>query len=238
MPLEAQTRLLRVLQEGEYTDGRRPRADPRRRPHHRRDPSRPAPADPPGAVPRGSVLSPQRRADPPAAAARAHRGHPGAGAAFLRAGGARGPAAQVARRSGDGAAAQPIAGRAMCASWKTWSAAWRRSIRRKSSASMRSRPSWPRRRAPPRPADSAGRRGPRPAPSSATSRDYFAAHKGGLPAAGLYDRVLREIERPLIVADPRRHPRQPDQGGAICSASTATPCARRSANWTSRSSAA
>ncbi|MBV9967374.1 MAG: sigma 54-interacting transcriptional regulator, partial [Alphaproteobacteria bacterium] len=30
--------------------------------------------------------------------------------------------------------------------------------------------------------------------------DYFAAHKGELPAAGLYDRVLREIERPLIIA--------------------------------------
>jgi two-component system nitrogen regulation response regulator GlnG len=30
-------------------------------------------------------------------------------------------------------------------------------------------------------------------------RSYFAAHKGGLPAAGLYDRVLREVERPLIV---------------------------------------
>src|SRR6202040_193773 len=30
--------------------------------------------------------------------------------------------------------------------------------------------------------------------------DYFAAPKGALPAAGLYDRVLREIERPLIVA--------------------------------------
>jgi len=30
-------------------------------------------------------------------------------------------------------------------------------------------------------------------------KDYFAAHKGELPAAGLYDRVLREIERPLIV---------------------------------------
>jgi two-component system, NtrC family, nitrogen regulation response regulator GlnG len=29
-------------------------------------------------------------------------------------------------------------------------------------------------------------------------RDYFAAHKGGLPPSGLYDRVLREIERPLI----------------------------------------
>ncbi|MBV9827560.1 MAG: nitrogen regulation protein NR(I) [Alphaproteobacteria bacterium] len=30
--------------------------------------------------------------------------------------------------------------------------------------------------------------------------DYFAAHKGAMPAAGLYDRVLREIERPLILA--------------------------------------
>jgi len=30
--------------------------------------------------------------------------------------------------------------------------------------------------------------------------DYFAAHRGTLPAAGLYDRVLREIERPLILA--------------------------------------
>jgi two-component system nitrogen regulation response regulator GlnG len=29
-------------------------------------------------------------------------------------------------------------------------------------------------------------------------KDYFAAHKDGLPAAGLYDRVLRELERPLL----------------------------------------
>ncbi|WP_395676446.1 nitrogen regulation protein NR(I) [Inquilinus sp.] len=29
-------------------------------------------------------------------------------------------------------------------------------------------------------------------------RDYFAAHAGSLPASGLYDRVLREVERPLI----------------------------------------
>jgi two-component system nitrogen regulation response regulator GlnG len=30
-------------------------------------------------------------------------------------------------------------------------------------------------------------------------RDYFEAHKGGLPPAGLYDRVMREVERPLIL---------------------------------------
>ena len=29
-------------------------------------------------------------------------------------------------------------------------------------------------------------------------RDYFSAHKDGLPASGLYDRILREVERPLI----------------------------------------
>ncbi len=29
-------------------------------------------------------------------------------------------------------------------------------------------------------------------------KGYFAAHRGGLPASGLYERVLREIERPLI----------------------------------------
>ena len=29
-------------------------------------------------------------------------------------------------------------------------------------------------------------------------KDYFAAHTDGLPASGLYDRILREIERPLL----------------------------------------
>ena len=28
--------------------------------------------------------------------------------------------------------------------------------------------------------------------------NYFAAHNGSLPATGLYDRVLKEIEKPLI----------------------------------------
>jgi two-component system nitrogen regulation response regulator GlnG len=30
-------------------------------------------------------------------------------------------------------------------------------------------------------------------------RDYFAAHQNELPSAGVYDRVLREVERPLII---------------------------------------
>ena len=29
-------------------------------------------------------------------------------------------------------------------------------------------------------------------------RDYFDAHDGGMPSSGLYDRVLQEIERPLL----------------------------------------
>jgi two-component system nitrogen regulation response regulator GlnG len=29
-------------------------------------------------------------------------------------------------------------------------------------------------------------------------RDYFAAHTDGLPASGVYDRIIREVERPLI----------------------------------------
>ena len=49
MPMEAQTRLLRVLQEGEYTTvgGRTPHQD--RRAHHRRHPPRAQDADPAGA---------------------------------------------------------------------------------------------------------------------------------------------------------------------------------------------
>ncbi len=29
-------------------------------------------------------------------------------------------------------------------------------------------------------------------------RDYFSAHQGTLPPAGVYDRILAEVERPLI----------------------------------------
>ena len=66
---------------------------------------------------------------------------------------------------------------------------------------------------PPRRAGRGGRRRrARAPPSSGISTIISPRIKDGLPAAGLYDRVLREVERPLIVADPRRHPRQPDQG--------------------------
>lgn len=30
-------------------------------------------------------------------------------------------------------------------------------------------------------------------------QDYFAGHDGLLPPAGLYDRVLQEVERPLLL---------------------------------------
>ena len=75
MPPEAQTRLLRVLQEGEFTSvgGRQPiKANVRIIAATHRDLRN---VDPPGAVPRGSVLPPERRADPAAAVARTHRGH-------------------------------------------------------------------------------------------------------------------------------------------------------------------
>jgi two-component system nitrogen regulation response regulator GlnG len=29
-------------------------------------------------------------------------------------------------------------------------------------------------------------------------KDYFAAHNGELPTTGLYDRILQEVERPLL----------------------------------------
>ena len=85
MPMEAQTRLLRVLQQGEYTTvgGRTPiKTDVRIVAATNKDLRS---SDPAGAVPRGSVLPPQRRAAAPAAAARARRGHARSRPPFLRA---------------------------------------------------------------------------------------------------------------------------------------------------------
>src|SRR6516164_9158036 len=104
MPIDAQTRLLRVLQEGEFTavGGRVPiRADVR----IVADPQRLAAADSARPVSGGPVLPRQCRADPLAAAARADSRHPSPRQAFLGAGGTRGLADETARRSCDGAAA-------------------------------------------------------------------------------------------------------------------------------------
>ena len=92
-------------------DGRRPHADQGQCAHRRRDPSRPAPADPAGPVPRGPVLSPERRADPPAAAARAARRHSRADQPLPARRDRRRPADQgpVARRH-DAAAPASLAG--------------------------------------------------------------------------------------------------------------------------------
>ncbi len=86
MPMEAQTRLLRVLQQGEYTTvgGRTPiKTDVRIIAATNKDLRA---ADPAGPVPRGPVLPPQRRAAAAAAAARAQRGHSRPDPPFLRAG--------------------------------------------------------------------------------------------------------------------------------------------------------
>jgi FixJ family two-component response regulator len=63
---------------------RRPPADQGQRARHRRHPPEPRGTRQAGPVPRGSVPSPQRHPHAPAAAARAARGHPAAGAAFPR----------------------------------------------------------------------------------------------------------------------------------------------------------
>ena len=87
MPLEAQTRLLRVLQEGEYTTvgGRTPiKTDVRIIAATHRDLQ---PADPAGPVPRGPVLPAQRGAAAHPAAARAAGGHPRPGAPLPARGG-------------------------------------------------------------------------------------------------------------------------------------------------------
>ena len=107
MPLEAQTRLLRVLQQGEYTTvgGRTPiKTDVRIIAATNRDLRQLIAAGP---VPRRSLLPPQCRAAAPAALARARRGHSRSGAPFPAQGRRRRPAGQDARQRGAGHAAPP-----------------------------------------------------------------------------------------------------------------------------------
>ena len=104
MPLEAQTRLLRVLQQGEFVPGRRPPRGPRQRPHRRGQPPRSPAAGRPGRVPRGSVLPAERRPHPPAGrcASGSTTSRPWS-SIFLAKGAGRRPAAEDADARGDGA---------------------------------------------------------------------------------------------------------------------------------------
>ena len=105
MPMEAQTRLLRVLQQGEYTTvgGRTPiKADVRIIAATNKDLRQ---LDSAGSFPRGPVLSPQRGAAASAAVARTHRGHSRSHPALLRADRAR-RSARKADRPGGARAAQ------------------------------------------------------------------------------------------------------------------------------------
>ena len=60
---------------------------------------------------------------------------------------------------------------------------------------------------------------------------YFSAHGGNLPPPGLHERILQEIERPLIALT-LKAPAATRCAPPNSSASTATPCARKSATCT------
>ena len=67
-------------------------------------------------------------------------------------------------------------------------------------------------------------------------REYFDSHNGALPPRGLYDRILREMERPLInQSDARNPPMAIRSRPRMSSALTATPFARRFGSSTSMS---
>ena len=120
VPRSVQVKLLRVLQNRTIERVGGTRADSDRRADHHRIEAEPA-ADRRGrAVPRGPLLSPERRADLAAAAARAARRHPGAGRPFppsiLRR--ARRRACPRSRRW-SGRRSTATRGRATCASSRT-----------------------------------------------------------------------------------------------------------------------
>ena len=63
---------------------------------------------------------------------------------------------------------------------------------------------------------------------------YFVGFGDNIPPPGLYHRILREVEPPLIAAALAATRAATRSRRPSCSGSTATPCARRSANSTCR----
>ena len=197
MPLEAQTRLLRVLQQGEYTTvgGRTPiRADVRIIAATHRDLRQ--------LIRQGLFredlfyrlnvvpirLPPlrERTEDIPALARH-----------FAALAVREGLPRKAARRRGDGAAAHLSLARQCARAGKPDPPAGRALLAR-SDRSRRDRGRARRGAGAAETVDTAAGEGLAGA-AERHMRGYFAAHKGGLPPAGLYDRVLREVERPLIL---------------------------------------
>jgi hypothetical protein len=83
-PLSTQVKLLRVLEDGQVTRLGETDGAARRLPHRRRHQSRPADADRAGPLRPGPLRAAGDRHRPPAAAARAGRGHRGTRAALHR----------------------------------------------------------------------------------------------------------------------------------------------------------
>ena len=88
LPLSAQAKILRVLQQRRVRARRRDRDAPHRRPRHLGHAPRPVQGGRRRPVPRGPVLPPQRRPDRHPAAPRPPRGHPAPGRAHPPARGA------------------------------------------------------------------------------------------------------------------------------------------------------
>ena len=120
LPKGTQVKLLRVLQEQAFERLGGTRTIQRRRPRARGDQPRPRGDGRARRVPRRPLLPAQRRVDRGAAAARAPRGHPGAGRALPQPLRRREPgAAQGGVARGHGRAAQVPLSRATCASSRT-----------------------------------------------------------------------------------------------------------------------
>ena len=198
MPLDAQTRLLRVLQQGEYTTvgGRTPiKTDVRIIAATNRELRQ--------LIQQGLFredLYYRLNVVPMRLPPLRERGEdiPDLARHFLQRAEEEGLPAKTHRRPRRSICSAAIAGRAMCANWKTWSAGWPCCI-----PATRSRPAVIASELnEPRPQDSSRpATGEHPSLSASVEQHlarYFAEHGGHLPPAGLYDRILQEVERPLL----------------------------------------